>query len=80
MKICELCDIYKSREKFGWSINTDFVGKGKVTFPPTWNSIATWLSPELNMGITGESKSGIKIHANCGTGRPKRSSRNLIET
>lgn len=80
MKTCELCDIYKSREKFGWSINTDFVGKREVTFPPTWNSVATWLSLELNVGITGESKNGIKIHANYGTGCPKRNSCNLIET
>jgi hypothetical protein len=80
MKTSELCDIYKSRENFRWSVNTDFVGKGKVTFPPTWNSITTCLLEESNMGITGESKTGIKIHANYGTGRPKRSSRNLIET
>jgi hypothetical protein len=80
MKTYELCDIYKSREKFGWSINTDFVGKGEVTFPPTWCSVGTWLSRELNMGVTGESKSGIKIHANFGTGREKGSSRNRIET
>jgi hypothetical protein len=76
MKTCELCDIYKSREKFGWSINTDLVSKGEVTFPPTWYSVGTWLSRELNMGIIGESKSGIKIHTNDGAGRQKRSSRN----
>jgi hypothetical protein len=44
-----------------WSINTGFVGKGELTFPLTWYDIATWLSQELNMGTTSESKSGLKF-------------------